>query len=184
MKKTPAASVFLFILFTAAVLTAPLAKAAQAPDIKTKEVSRFSYVCVAHKGPFTDMEKVIGKLMSTIQSRNVFPTGPMIGVYYNSPEEVKPEELEWEVGFPVNAQVNVDEPLQKKVWEITSVVSAIHTGPYEETGKTITRMLEWMEAKGLIQAGPMLERYLTMPTPETKPEDLRSEIWIPYQKKE
>lgn len=184
MNNRRAPSVFLFILITAAVLTAPLAKAAQAPDIKIKEVSRFSYVCVAHTGPYTDMDKVIGKLMSTIQSRNVFPTGPMIGVYHNSPEEVKPEELEWEVGFPINTQVNVDEPLQKKVWNFTSVVSAIHRGPYEETGKTITRMLAWMEVKGLVQAGPMLEKYLTMPTPETKPEDLRSEVWIPYQKRE
>lgn len=39
-----------------------------------------------------------------------------------------------------------------------------------------------MKESGFIQAGPVLEKYLTMPTPETKPEEQRSEIWIPYQK--
>jgi len=120
--------------------------------------------------------------MQATQSQNIFPAGAMIGVYYNSPEEVKPEELEWEMGFPISAQVNVPAPLEKKQWTFTAVVSAVHKGAYEETGKTIAKMLEWMQEKGLVQAGPLLERYLTMPTPETKPEDLRSEIWIPYQK--
>jgi len=27
-----------------------------------------------------------------------------------------------------------------------------------------------------------MERYMTMPTPDTKPEDLRSELWVPCQK--
>jgi len=44
-------------------------------------------------------------------------------------------------------------------------------------------MLEWLEKKGLVQAGPVLEKYLVNPTPDTKPEDLTSEIWNPYQKK-
>lgn len=152
-------------------------------DIQIKEVSPFSYVYVAHKGPYTEIENVIGKLMQATQSQNIFPAGPMVGVYHNSPAEVGPEELEWEIGFPISAEVNVTAPLKKKVWNIASVVSAVHKGAYEETGNTITKMFEWMQEKGLIQAGPILERYLTMPTPETKPEDLRSEIWIPCKKK-
>lgn len=165
-----------------AALAAHPPKDAQTAEIKVKEVSPFSYCCIAHKGPFTEIENAIGKLMQVSQSRNIFPTGALIGIYFNSPEEVKPEELEWEIGFPISDQVNISEPLKKKVWKITSVVAAIHKGAYEETGTTIAKMLEWMQEKGFVQAGPVLEKYLTMPTPETKPEDLRSEIWIPYQK--
>ncbi len=171
------------LLVVMAAFTAHPPKTSATQDVQIKEVSPFSYVYVAHKGPYTDIEHVIGKLMEAIQSQNIFPAGPMIGVYYNSPEEVKPEELEWEIGFPISAQVNVTEPLKKKVWNFTSVVSSVHKGAYEETGQTIARMSEWMQEKGLIQAGPLLERYLTMPSPDTRPEDLRSEIWIPCQKK-
>ncbi len=173
---------FLMFFCLLAALAAHPPKDAQTAEIKVKEVSPFSYCCIAHKGPFTEVENVIGKLMQVSQSRNIFPTGALIGIYFNSPEEVKPEELEWEIGFPISDQVNISEPLKKKVWKITSVVAAIHKGAYEETGTTIAKMLEWMKEKGFIQAGPVLEKYLTMPTPETKPEDLRSEIWIPYQK--
>ncbi len=58
----------------------------------------------------------------------------------------------------------------------------IPSGMVVEAGKTISKMFEWMQANKLMPAGPVLERYLTMPTPDTKPEDLKSEIWIPCQK--
>ncbi len=147
-----------------------------------KEVSPFSYCCIPHKGPFTEIEGVVTQLTHAIQEQKIAPAGPMIGVYYNSPEMVKPEELMWEIGFPVSAQVEVKAPLEKKEWKFTHVVSALHKGPYEETGKTYIKMFEWMQANKLMLAGPVMERYLTMPTPDTKPEDLRSEVWIPCQK--
>ncbi len=58
----------------------------------------------------------------------------------------------------------------------------VPSGMVVEAGKTISKMFEWMQANKLMPAGPVLERYLTMPTPDTKPEDLKSEIWIPCQK--
>ena len=157
----------------------------EAPEKKfasVKEVSPFSYCCIPHKGPFTEIEGVIMQLMKAIQEQKIAPAGPMIGVYYNSPDMVKPEELVWEMGFPVSAQVEVKAPLEKKEWKFTQVVSAIHKGPYEEAGKTYYKMFEWMQANTLTPAGPLMERYMTMPTPDTKPEDLRSELWIPCQK--
>jgi effector-binding domain-containing protein len=151
--------------------------------VSLKEVTPFVYVCISHKGPFTEIENVIGQLMMSTQSQNIFPAGPMIGIYHNSPEEVKPEELQWEVGFPVTPQVMPQSPLEKKQWTHTQVAAATHTGPYEQTGVTIAKIFEWMEANGFVQAGPILERYLTIPTPDTKPEELKSEIWVPCQQK-
>ena len=149
-----------------------------------KEISPFSYCCILHKGPFTDIEAVVEKLMKAIQEQKITPEEPMIGIYYNSPAEVAPEELQWEMGFPISAQVEVQAPLQKKEWKFTLVVSAIHKGPYEETGKTFYKMFEWMQANELVPVGPVMERYLNVPTPETKPEDLRTEIWIHSKKRE
>lgn len=108
----------------------------------------------------------------------------MIGVYYNSPDMVKPEDLEWEMGFPVSAQVEAQAPLEKKEWKFTLILSAVHKGPYEESAQTISKMFEWMKANKLTPAGPVMEHYQTMPTPDTKPEDLRTEIWFPCKKVE
>ena len=151
--------------------------------VSIQEVTPFVYVCISHKGPFSEIENVIGQLMMSFQNQNIYPGGPMIGVYYNSPDEVKPEDLQWEIGFPVTPQVMPQSPLEKKQWNFTQVATATHSGAYEKTGETIVKIYEWMEANGYTQAGPLLERYLTMPTPETKPEDLKTEIWIPCEKK-
>jgi len=74
--------------------------------VSVKEVSPFSYCCIPHKGPFTDIEGIIGQLTHAVQEQKIAPVGPMIGVYYNNPEMVKPEELQWEMGFPVSPQVS------------------------------------------------------------------------------
>lgn len=158
-------------------------ESAEEKAISLKEVSPFAYCCIRYKGPYSEIEKIIGQLMQISKSQNIFPGGPLIGIYYNSPEEVKPEDLEWEIGFPVTPQVVPQAPLEKKEWSFTLVVSAIHIGPYEKTGETITKIFEWMKANDIIQSGPLMEKYLTMPTPETKPEEYKTEIWIPSQKK-
>jgi effector-binding domain-containing protein len=107
----------------------------------------------------------------------------MIGVYYSDPQAVAPEDMEWEIGFPCSAQVSPIKPLEKKIWEFELVASAIHTGPYENAGETYLKIFEWMEANGYEAVGPMLEKYLSMPTPDTDPETLRAELWVPVQKK-
>ena len=149
--------------------------------VTIKEAVPFAYCCIHKKGPFTQIETVIQQLMGAMQSQNIFPAGPMIGVYYNSPDEVSGSELEWDIGFPVTAQTEPQGPLEKRVWEYSQVASIIHVGAYEDTGTSIMKVAEWMQANDYVQVGPVLERYLTMPTPETKPEDLKSEIWIPCE---
>ena len=182
MKKILLLFLVLFFIFVAADTAVADKDPGETMAISVKEVSPFVYCCIPHTGPFTEIEKIIGQLMPAMQSQNVAPAGPMIGIFYNSPEEVKPEELQWEIGFPVTAQVQVLAPLEKKIWEYKTVVSAIHIGPYENTGETIAKMMEWMNAEGLAMIGPLMERYLTMPTPGTKPEDMKTEIWIPCKK--
>lgn len=186
MKKT--ISVLALALFLSAItVSAVLNTQEEAPEKKfasVKEVSPFSYCSIAHKGPYTEFEGVIRKLTHAIQEQKIAPAGALFGIFHNSPYEVKPEELEWEMGFPVSPQVEVQAPLEKKQWKFTLVVSAIHEGPYEETGKTLFKMFEWMLANKLEPVGPVLERYLNLPTPDTKPEDLRTEIWIHSKKQE
>lgn len=148
-----------------------------------QQTEAFAYVCLPQKGSFEKMGEAIGSLMREMQAQNVVPAGPMMGVYINSPFDVKPEELEWEIGFPVTAQALIQPPLEKKEWNYTQVLSGMHQGPYEKTGETIQKMMEWMEANGYVPAGPVLERYLDMNPGELKPEELKTEVWIPCQKR-
>jgi effector-binding domain-containing protein len=170
----------LMISFSSAV--ASQGKASEKEAISLREISPFTYCCIPHKGPFTEIQEVIGGLVQAIRGQNISPTGPLVGIYYNSPAEVKETELEWEVGFPVMPQAAAQAPLEIKQWNFTTVASALHTGPYETTEQTISKILEWMKSNGYTQAGPIMERYMDMDPSAVKPEELRTEIWIPCQK--
>jgi AraC family transcriptional regulator len=154
------------------------------PFASIKEVKPFAYCVIVHKGPMTDMAGVIAQLMQAVQAQNLFPLvrGPMIGVYYNSPVQVKPEELIWEVGFPLAEGAKPQAPLELKEWKFPTGAVAVHKGPYAKAGETIQRLMTWIVGQGYDVAGPMLERYLNNPM-QVKPEELRTEIWIPVKKK-
>lgn len=147
-------------------------------NVAVKNVDPFLYSCLSYKGPISDIPEVIGSLLETMQSQNIIPMGPMVGIFYGDPASQKPESAEWEVGFPVIEQALVQAPLMKKSWIFETVAWAIHIGPYAETPKTIDQILRWMEANGYKQNGPVLEQY-TMDPETTGEGTLETEIWIP-----
>jgi effector-binding domain-containing protein len=174
-------------LMTGLALLSTFTPMAGAQDlaITVKDVQPFPYCAIAHKGPYTDMTAVIGQLVGAMQAQGLFPQvrGPMVGVYFNSPAVAKPEDLSWEAGFIVTAQATAQPPLTKKVWEHRTVAVALHRGPYADVGRAIVTMMAWLAANGYEAAGPVLERYLDQNPMGVKPEDLRTEIWIPCVKR-
>ncbi len=181
MKKTALILGFLLLLPAADPARARSAPAVQGAAVKIQKVEPFAYFCLKHKGSFSAIQEVIQRLMLESQSQNVFPSGPLMGVYYGNPEQVKPEQLEWEMGFPVTPHALVQPPLEKKEWNFTEVAVCLHKGSYEKTGETISKMMEWIEASGYAADGPIMERYLDMDPEGMKPQDLRTEIWIPVK---
>jgi effector-binding domain-containing protein len=169
------------------LMIAGLAAAAAAQDLEVavKDVESFPYLAMAHKGPYSDMATVIGELVGAMQAQGLFSQvrGPLVGVYFNTPGTVAPEELSWEVGFVVAAQATAGVPLVKKIWEHRTVAAALHVGPYDAVGTAIGKIMGWIAAHGYVAAGPVLERYLDQNPSAVKPEALRTEIWIPCKKK-
>jgi effector-binding domain-containing protein len=156
----------------------------QTVPINVQKIEPFAYFCVRVKGPFSQINDVIGKLTLEAQAQSAIPTGPLMAVYYNNPAEVGEKDLDWEVGFPVSPQQMIQPPLLLKTWDFTQVAGGLHQGPYEKAGETIDKILQWMDEHGYAPAGPVMERFLDMNPSELKPQDLRTEIWIPFKKKE
>ena len=173
---------FLSVLIVLA-LVVPVA--AQDLVVAVKDVEPFPYCAIAHKGPYKDMGTVIGELIAAMQVQGLFPQvrGPMVGVYYNSPGATKPEDLSWEAGFIISAQATPQPPLVKKVWEHRTVAVAMHVGPYEKISASLEKVMVWLASHGFEMDGPVLERYLDQNPMAVKPEELRTEIWIPCKKK-
>lgn len=152
-------------------------------DVSMEKVTSFTYACLPHKGDYRDHEMVIGKFLEAVTKQNISPMGPMIGIYYNSPRTTKPENLIWEIGFPVTDSIKVSKPLVIKKWEYTPVAKAMHIGPYEKSGEIYPQIFKWIGENKLIPAGPVMERFLDDPK-KVKPEELKTEIWIPILEKE
>lgn len=173
----------------AATLLAGLASGALAAPqdlaVTVKEVAPFPYCAIAHKGPYADMESVVGELVGAMEAQGLLVRirGPLVGVYYNSPGDTAPEDLSWEAGFVVEAQTTTRPPLFIKAWDHRTVAAATHVGPYDKLGAAIGEIMAWLAAQGYEVDGPVLERYLDRDPKAVKPEELRTEIWVPCRKK-
>jgi len=151
--------------------------------IAVKTVEPFYYYCLPQKGPMAKIGESIGLLMQLSQNQNVWPAGPMVAVYYSNPDLVQETDLEWEIGFPTTEQTMVQDPLKIKKWIFGSVAASLHQGPYDKLGESITKIVDWIKANGYVQSGPILETYLDMNPEGVSPESLKTEIWVPVQKK-
>jgi len=175
--------IFLFLVLISLSLASFSFSISPAPgaDVKVTiiNVTPFAFCSLTHKGPYSDMTDVITELINHMQNQNITPQGPPLSIYLNAPEDTQEAELEWEVGFPISPHSEPQAPLRKKVWNHPMVAQAVHIGSYETTGDTILEILEWMEANGYVQDGPILGKYLNMPSPDNPPDKLRTEIWIP-----
>jgi len=130
------------------------------------------------------MDEIVTQLMNVMYSQNINPAGELLAIYHTTPEKGMESATEWEIGFPVLAQIAVvREPLFKGEWKHLQVATAMHTGPYENTGDTIEEIFTWMEEEGYEQTGPVLGRFLNIMTENIRPDSLKTEIWIPCKKK-
>jgi AraC family transcriptional regulator len=182
MRKGRSAALFFALGVGILFLGGTPASAVQGADVSIQKVEPFAYFCMRVKGSYSQIQEAMGQLMMQVQSQNVMPTGPLMGIYYNDPAQVESQDLEWEIGFPVAPRQMIQPPLVLKEWNYSQVAACLHRGPYADVGKTVAKVVEWMSANGYVPAGPVLERYLDMNPAELNPQDLKTEIWIPCQK--
>ena len=179
-----AMSLFSSLSIAAPPTTSPAATSPQESFASIKEVPSFAYCCIVHKGPISDITSVIGQLIQAMQEQNIFSAirGPMVAVYHKAQTPVDSPDLSWEVGFIVTEQAMPQAPLIKKVWSHNTVAVATHVGPYQQLGETLEKLVAWVGAQGYAVNDPLLERYLNS-LMQVKPQELRTEIWIPVVKK-
>ncbi len=156
--------------------------AGQRIRVTLKEITPFSYVSIRHQGPLSEFETAVTILMNNLGSQNIAPAGNMFAIMHKIPKEGEDITLDWEVSFPVTAQVYPQPPLTKGVWEFTEVASATHTGPASSIGEAVDEVLLWVEERGYSMAGPIVAVFLNIGDPDTIPSRLQTEIWVAIHK--
>ena len=150
--------------------------------VTTKEITPFSYVSVRHQGPLSAFNTSVDILMGNMARQNIAPAGTMFAIMHKIPEEGQEITLDWEVSFPVTAQVYPQPPLTKGVWDHTLVASANHTGPASSIGDAADEIFLWIEQNGYERKGPVLVVFQNIGVPDTIPSRLQTEIWVAIHK--
>ena len=136
--------IFLIVVIISFITATHVVSAASSDGFEIKvsirKIEPFTYTSVRHNGPLSDMETGVRILMSSIGRQNIAPAGTMFAVFRDIPEEDKGGNIDWEIGFPVTAQVLPQPPLTKGQWNYTTVASTTHTGPIETIGDVFDEM--------------------------------------------
>ncbi len=179
---------FLLVLAVAGILAAVAATdvpadVSQSVNTRIKEIEAFSYCSIPYSGSFSEMGNALNSLVGAMANQAIGPSGELLAIYHLTPSGGIPDRIEYEIGFPITAQVFPQPPLQKKEWQYSQVAYAEHRGDYANSADTVDVMLDWLDAHGYVQEGPILGRFLVVPSEDVRTRDLRTEIWIPITKK-
>lgn len=129
---------------------------------QVEEMQPFTYCAMEKTGSFEQQTEAWKIFLEELTKQNI-PNGETVGVYFNDPKVVPVDSLSWDCGMIIPDSVVVTDPLKKKTWSFTSVVTKEYEGPlmsmdlaYEEINKSITD-------NGYKICGPSLEKFLTEP---------------------
>lgn len=155
-------------------------------DVTVKKTEPMIVAFLSVKGPYTLIGESFGKLYGWIGEKGYVPSGPPMGVYFNSPEQVPADELLWELQSPIGGDVTPSGPDEtgisvKKVGG-AEVASTMHKGRYEEVGNIYGALVDWIMENGYEIVGPSEDVYLSDPA-QIPPDELLTEIRFPVRKK-
>jgi effector-binding domain-containing protein len=164
------------------VAVALLAVLLPAQEVKIEDATPFAYAYLECRGSYAQIPAKINEFMGAFFGQGLMPQGSFFAMYLNAPAEVKEEELQWRLGFPLAADAQVAAPLQKGECRAAKVAVTIHAGPYDKVSGSYAKVFAFIADQGFQPAGPCIEKYLNNPM-QVKPEELRTEINVPVQKK-
>ena len=142
-------------------------------------VDTMTVASLAKMGPYADAGKALTELMDMAQKQKLEPAGPMFGMYYDNPAQVKPESTKYEVCIPVKAgtKVMADKKTGFSVKKLAPMQVAVtdYMGPYDQVSPVYEKLYKWIGDNKYQPAGPMMEWYLSDPS-KVKPESLQAKV--------
>ena len=78
-------------------------------EIKEKTIEDQKVAIMNYKGSLSDMEVLVGKLSGWIEVEEIETAGNLFAIFYNNPRTVKENEVVYDVGIPINPELDPDE---------------------------------------------------------------------------
>ena len=109
---------------------------------------------------------------AVLAGQGVAITGPAFALYHGAPGAT----ADLEAGFPTSGPVETDGDVVASHLPGGRVARLVHEGSFDELGSSWGRLGQWIAAAGLTPGEDMWEVYVTEPSPDMDPADLRTEL--------
>jgi effector-binding domain-containing protein len=117
-------------------------------------------------------DRSYGRIAEVLAGQGVAATGPAFARYHGPPGE----RIDLEVGFPVAAAIAPDGDVVPGELPTGRTARLVHAGGFDGLGGSWERLQGWIEAEGLRASGDLWEVYVTEPSPDMDPAELRTEL--------
>lgn len=114
---------------------------------------------------------------AAIAAQGITITGPAFAFFRGAPGET----ADLEVGFSTHGTVRAEGDVVASSLPAGRVARLVHSGAFDELGTSWARLESWIGRQGLTPAPVLWEVYLTEPSPDMDPRDLRTELNWPVQ---
>ncbi|WP_369148399.1 GyrI-like domain-containing protein [Streptomyces sp. R44] len=120
----------------------------------------------------TFFDEAFGALGRVLQEQHVPPKSAAFGLSHGGPGET----LDLEVGFVTGHEVRAEGGVVTGELPGGRVARVTHHGGFDGLGEAWERLGAWIRAQGLRAGEDRWEVYVTRPTPDMDPRDLRTEL--------
>lgn len=100
------------------------------------------------------------------------PGGPAFAWFLTPPGET----MDVQVGHQVSPDFAPADPVEARELPGGRAAQLVHVGSYDDLGTSWQRLVDWTQEQGLTASGELLEEYLTEPTPDADPQDMRTRL--------
>lgn len=150
--------------------------------VEEKRIGEAKVAYIPYRGSYDQIPVLMQKVGQWVAERGLEMTGLVYGTYYNTPEEVAEEDLQYEIGFSFAGEGYQDANVGVKEIPAHTVLAAMHQGPYTEVGPVIHAVVDYAVSHGFDIVGPITEVYLNDPN-TTSEDELLTEVHLPVIKK-
>ena len=117
-------------------------------------------------------DRAFSTLSELISAQGISINGPAFSLYHNHPSDT----ADVEVGFTTDREIEPSGGAEAGSLPGGRVARVVHEGGYDELEAAWDRLGAWMSEQGLSFRMPFWEVYLTEPSPDMDPADLRTEL--------
>ncbi|ADC47721.1 transcriptional regulator [Methanobrevibacter ruminantium M1] len=153
-------------------------------EIQEKTIEDQKVAIMNYKGYLKDMEILISKLTGWIELEEIETVGDLFAIFYNNPRTAKEDEVVYDVGIPINPELDPDETEEIRIVTIIEhkVLSGLHYGSIDNIQETYNIMAEYSIENKYDIIGSPKEVYIKSKFDVEDEEDMITEIQLPVIK--